>query len=209
MHNNELIIKEQLHRSTIPIVVKPAIGESLIGYTLRLDYLNGFQARTLLKRFLAYKNSKDIFCLLNKKNVVEYVENNFNFEEFSSLVNLPDIYEKISMIYKLEKQFTINQYMANSFFLNTEFKICPICIQEWIIPKIFFVDKINMCSIHGVWLIDRCTCGKKITLYSIKESLLCSNIKCNKHFYELSSTIDDRYPRHNFEMLSYYNFLLS
>lgn len=201
MYNNKQARKEVPLFSTIPFIVYPFNGESLIGYTLRLDYINSFQPGTLLKKYLGLKDISVFF----RKDIVEYIETNFDYMSFATDINIPRIVESISLKFKADKKYKFNDFMINNFLYMTELKICPVCIRNWEIPAVFLVKGVDMCLLHKTRLIKQCECGEKITLYSIISGLCCKSSKCKTPLLELITVIDNGKieERNRMEQLNY------
>jgi len=179
--------KSKVFRNSLPIIDYPFKGESLIGYTLRLDFINGFSPGTLLKKYLYFSNAS----VFDRTDIVEYAEYNFDYEKFSSIVNIPRIAEEISMKFIVESKYEFEDLLINNFFYRTELKLCPICIREWRLPMNFLVKEIDTCVIHKTKLIKHCTCGERITIWSIRKGLYCIHTECNKPLYELINIVED------------------
>jgi hypothetical protein len=149
--------------------------------------MNGFLPLTLLKKYLFY--DKDF--IITKKGIVEYVEANFDFERLSSAVNIPNLFNQISMKSYLKNQSSIEDRHIEYYIHFTSFKICPICIKDWRIPISHLLQDVSICLLHKTRLVAYCTCGRRIKLQNLRGNMLCSSKKCNKPLYELTKTVDD------------------
>lgn len=177
---------------TLPFIVKPFEGESLLGYLLRLDYINGFFPGKLLKELLTVKD-------INDKSRMKYLnwEEVFNSGAFCKILDLCiDIHllsQRVNIPEKDIRKLTLYDAQQRlSYFVDgqrkslvyySELKICPICIRKWVIPKYFLVNGTSTCLTHGVKLIKHCICGKKINLFHNPwNSLVCKNKVCKKPY---------------------------
>lgn len=159
----------------------PFIGESLIGYLLRMDYINKLPPGRIIELCYYFNKHK----LNSTYERIRHFERHYLYTTVSRLLNIPEHYLYELSFRCIEKKLYNYNSSFSSRCLNFELKICPICIQEWKIPIIFFMKNINTCLIHGVKLIDRCTCGKHIDIFKSESVLCCSNKSCEKPYIEL------------------------
>lgn len=180
--------------NTLPTIDYPFAGESLIGYLLRLDYINGFSPGIVLRMCLIKGHKVNI----TKERNVELIEELIDIKKLSVITNTPEQVIKSMMISQIRKRiYRFNNYRTKELLHYTRIRICPICIQEWKIPIFNILPHIHTCLIHGTQLINQCWCGKNINLIEGKGKLSCHNIACQKNYIDLVEKIDRGYSYYN------------
>lgn len=165
----------------LPYIDFPFYNECLIGYLLRLDYLNGFSPSSILRLCLKKDTNQDMD--INEYSI-EDLEESIDLSYISRLTSISPSYinkMKISTIRK--KLFRYNCTATKEHFRYGDLKICPECIKQWRIPQIFLFDSVNTCLLHGCELVTFCSCNKKINLLNTTSDLICN--KCNTDFSKL------------------------
>lgn len=171
-------IEDNFHY-TLPNLALPSVGESLIGFVLRLDYINGLFPGTILKNALP----KEKVALLRMLDDIEEIEAHINTIYIASLVNTQkENIEKTKISYWREKNFGKSDEFSKEILGFDQIKICPICIRKWRIPLIFLIKGMNTCLIHGVKLLQNCICERRIDLFFKEDPLVCARKSCNKSY---------------------------
>ena len=182
----------------LPYIDFPFYNESLIGYLLRLDFLNGFSTSSILK--ICLKKDKDID--INEYSI-EDLEESIDLEYLSRLTNIsPPYFNKMKISTIRRKLFRYNCTLTKENFHYGEVKICPECIKNWKLPQLFLFESVNTCLLHSCELISLCSCGRKINLLNTTSDLVCN--KCKAEYsslfipsYTLPNELDSMYLYQN------------
>lgn len=179
LYRKSMTFKDTDWKCALPKIELPFIGESLFGYLLRLDFINGFAPGSIIKNILTTEQ----FSFLIKSYDMEYFEEVINISELSKLTGLPieDI-DKFRISYVRKKIFGSDDKFTKESLKYSWLKICPVCIANWRIPQLFFFSEVNICPIHGLKLLGRCECFKKIDILAKANPFLCKMKNCNREY---------------------------
>lgn len=125
----------------LPVSIEPSKTEGPNGYLLRLAEKNLLTLPQLLQIGIAYD--------INILKALDYLPNEY--------LN-PELHAHVMHISSLKQE-------SKNVFLEKIARYCPLCLQEhneWRVEwELYFYD---VCHLHKVWLIDKCTnCEKKLS----------------------------------------------
>lgn len=164
------ITEQSEFHETLPFIISPCQGESLYGYLLRLDHINGFASGTILRMIKKHSTGLTPY---NRPGL--YILGTiFNLQALSVLVNVPyDIICDLTLSSSVKRLFRIETAYPSLIGYSNHFKICPKCIEELKMPLIHVFQNISICLEHNIYLSSKCSCGNRIVLFSPESHYSC------------------------------------
>ncbi|MDK2812418.1 MAG: hypothetical protein PWQ78_628 [Petrotoga sp.] len=193
---------------TLPFVVKPESEESLYSYLIRISLGYGIAPGAFVNNYLpeikGIIGAKDIDIYLSEEHIRK-ISSKFrlSFEELyrTSLRSLNGV------LFSQPNVITTTPFVdalseKNTFFLGYGYKVCPVCLKEWLInnnrknKKLLFITPpikkfwrlsfYLVCPLHKTLLIDRCPqCKSPLNyhkLHDINSHPAC--FKCGSSYYD-------------------------
>ena len=170
----------------LPYIDYPFYNESLIGYLLRLDFLNCFSPADIIKICVP-----ENYHWVLETDDYELIENSICSKTISILTNIsPIVFDKMKLSNIRKSIFKYNCAHTKRLLKYGELKICPECIKNWRISQIFLFDNIESCLLHGLKLISKCDCGHKINIFNNISIPVCNRKSCLKEYSNLCIQAD-------------------
>lgn len=167
---NDSVRASSCLKMTLPFICKPFQHESLYGYTLRLDIINGNPLGTTLSLINNHKTGR---LLLNRPGL--YITGKiFNINELSKITNISaEELSNLTFTPSLHRIYQSQVIYPDLVAYSNNFKICPLCIAKNTHPLLFILQDISYCMEHRVQLHDKCVCGKKILFFATESMVNC------------------------------------
>ncbi|GEM_PF-4564528 len=140
--NNRIDIKNDISRwkNMLPKLILPFKGESLIGYLLRIAYVNDLVPSALIKEL----TTKNIYNEFLKTEDLELLEINIDIPRLSIMLNIPiKLIQDMTLCNIRKKIYRYNCYKSKKSFKYGNLKICPVCLEERKIPQVFIISRIK------------------------------------------------------------------
>lgn len=169
------------HR-TYPMIRMPRAGESLLGYMLALDELNGFEAGCTFRQIVQYG--------IGARNLGpgRYLAGtSFNLARLAELGGMLPIDKVVGLTAAplVDWLYSWRTRPTNSLVQKARFRLCPACIATGAWPIVFLFDQIEGCAVHGLELVGGCVCGEPIHPFRSQEPYRCH--LCSERYADLEA----------------------
>lgn len=158
----------------------PAQGESLPGYLLALDELNGLPAGTTVWAVKQKDIGMPNFCA-----PAPYLRApSLNLEDVAAIAGGRSVDEirLLTLAPVLDWLFGSHRVTLSA---APAFRICPACAAQRQVPLVSLLEHLAGCATHGLVLIERCLCSEPIRPFLNQIAFSCSGPGCVRRYDQL------------------------
>jgi len=171
---------DPLWDTSYPVFRAPTSGESLAGYLLALDHLNGLPAGTTVWAVKRREIGMPRLCV-----PAPYLR--------AAWLDLDETAIAAGGITRSDiEALTLRPLLAwlwrpSSVTLSASraFRVCPRCAAEWQISLVSLLEQVGGCARHGVAYVDRCPCGETIQPFLGQRAFSCHGMGCSLGYEEV------------------------
>ncbi|MDP9226389.1 MAG: TniQ family protein [Actinomycetota bacterium] len=171
---------------TFPVIREPEAGESLAGFMLRIDAVNGFDAGTTMR--VTSKHHAGPSAMARPGDFLSGAS--FNLAQLALLAGgLPARRVEVLTVASLMRwlpRVTGTRAMGLGHVIRYQF--CPRCARDHLLPLVFQFRAISGCDIHNVRLVSRCSCGSEISPFFQQTPFTCHEFGCEKPYADLPTS---------------------
>lgn len=171
---------DPLWDKSYPVFRTPTFGESLAGYLLALDHLNGLPAGTTVWAVKCREIGMPRLCA-----PAPYLR--------AAWLDLDEIAIAAGGAFRSDiEALTLRPLLAwlwgpSSVTLSAApaFRVCPGCAAERRVDLVSLLEQVRGCARHGLGYVDRCPCGEAIRPFLGQRAFSCHGMGCSLGYEEL------------------------
>lgn len=171
---------DSLWDTSYPVFRAPTSGESLAGYLLSLDHLNGLPAGTTVWAVKRRDIGMPRLC-----TPAPYLR--------AAWLDLNDIATAAGGVSRGDiEALTLRPLLGwlwgpSSVTLSAPrgFRVCPGCAAERQMGLVSLLERVRGCARHGLTYVDRCACGETIQPFLGQRAFSCHSMGCSLGYEEL------------------------
>jgi hypothetical protein len=168
---------------SLPLFRDPDPGESLAGYVLALDALNGFDAGQTFRMIRRHGVGPSNMTPGNYLTGVC-----FNLQTLADLAGGLGLMEAVALtVQPLGAWLFADRPRALNAIAHPQFRICPDCFREGLLPMSFLFADVIGCARHGRVLALECSCTTPIMPFMGQTPGACHGIGCSVEYRQLES----------------------
>jgi hypothetical protein len=172
---------DPLWHSSYPAFRAPAPGESLAGFLLALDDLNGLPAGTSV---WAVKNRGLSLTIFNVP--APFLRGvSLNFQEIAAAAGGRAVRDIEALTLRPLLTWCAGESVATKIG-SASFKICPGCAVDKRLSLVSLLQPLSAgCARHGLELVGSCPCGAPIQPFLGQRTFTCHGLGCPRSYAEL------------------------
>lgn len=169
---------------TLPMIRNPVKGESLVGFMLRVDAANGFDAGSTLRAVRRHRSGPSI--LGQPGDLLSGVS--FDLGKLAELNGLTVQAIEALTLGRLRVWLPSHKAArASALAQKAAFAFCPECARAAFIPVIALFRDVSGCDVHGVELVGDCRCGSPILPFASQTPFACHEVGCGRMYKDLAA----------------------